>query len=113
MNDLFGWISPDINIIFPSFDVIGALWRCILRPIFMPQNQASSPTKSANFVAPKIIKTSSAFRQPLSTLYDKKNLVRKNNNFQSRPVPSQIFITKRLNRNTEGIIGRTIFDAYK
>ena len=113
MNDLFGWISPDINIIFPSFDVIGALWRCILRPIFMPQNRASSPAKSADFVAPKIIKTSSVFRQPLSTLNDKKNLVRKNNNFQARPVPSQIFITKRLNRNTEGMIVTTIFDAYK
>ena len=110
MNDLFGWISPDINIIFPSFDVIGALWRCIIRPIFMPQNQASNPTKSADFVAPKIIKTSSVFRQPLSTLNDKKNLVRKNNNFKSRPVPSQLFLTKRLNRNTEDTTGTAKFD---
>ena len=43
-------------------------------------------------------------------LNDKKNLVRKKNNFKSRPVPSQIFITKRLNRNTEDTTGKAIFD---
>ena len=79
----------------------------------MPQGQEGSQTKTADFVAPKIIKTSSAFRQPLSTINAKQNFVRKNNKFKSRPLPSKIFITKRLNRNTEGIIGRTIFDAYK
>ena len=76
----------------------------------MPQGQEGSQTKTADFVAPKIIKTSSVFRQPLSTLNDKKNLVRKNNIFKSRPVPSQIFITKKLNRNTEDTTGTAIFD---
>ena len=79
----------------------------------MPQNQESRPTKTADFVAPKIIKTSSAFQQPLSTLNTQKNLVRTNNKFISRPLPSKIFITKRLNRNTEDATGKNIFDFHK
>ena len=79
----------------------------------MPQNQESRPTKTADFVAPKIIKTSSALRQPLSTINAKQNFVRKNNKFKSRPLPSKIFITKRLNRNTVDTSGKTTFDPFQ
>ena len=110
LNDLFGWVSPDISIIFPSFDVIGSFWRCILRPIFMPQSQESSWAKADDFVAPKISKTVTALRQPLSTLNGKQNLVRKTGKFKSRPSPSKIVIRKRLNRNTAG---KFIFEQFQ
>ena len=79
----------------------------------MPQGQEGSQTKTADFVAPKIIKTSSAFRQPLSTINAKQNFVRKNNKFRSRPLPSKIFIAKRLNRNTVDTTGKTTFDPFQ
>ena len=101
MNDAFGSISPDINIIFPSFDIIGSLWRCILRPIFVPQTEESRWTKTDDFVAPKIIKTSTAFRQPLPILNASPNLVRLNTNLNSLASPSNIFIANR-NGNTAG-----------
>ena len=80
----------------------------------MPQGQEGSQTKTtADFVAPKIIKTSSAFRQPLSTINAKQNFVRKNNKFKSRPLPSKILITKRLNRNTVDTTGKTTLDPFQ
>ena len=107
MNDAFGSMYPDINIIFPSFDIIGSLWRCILRPIFVPQTKESRWTKADDFVAPKIIKTSTAFRQPLPILNASPNLVRLNPNLNSLASPSNIFIANR-NGNTAGTFRHTI-----
>ena len=76
----------------------------------MPQRQESSWAKADNFIAPKISKTATALRQPLSTLNGKQNLVRKTGEFKSRPSPSKIVIRKRLNRNTAG---KVIFEKFQ
>ena len=111
LNDVFGWILPDINVIFPSFDIIGSLWRCLLRPIFMPQEQESSWTSTKNSEPPKIIKSTKAFLQPLATLKSNSKLVRKVTKLNDAkvdfdPTSSETFITKRLHgyTSTEGKI---------
>ena len=111
LNDVFGWILPDVNIILPSFDIIGSFWRCLLRPIFMPQEQESSWTSTKNSEPPKIIKSTKAFLQPLATLKSNSKLVRKitklnNAKVDFDPTSSETLITKRLHgyTSTEGKI---------
>ena len=76
----------------------------------MPQRQESSWAKADDFVATKISKTATALRQPLSTLNNKQNLVRKTGKLKSRPSPSKIVIRKRLIRNTAG---KVIFEQFQ
>ena len=56
LNNIFGWISPDLSIILPSFDVVGFLFGCIIQPIFM--SEAKEPVKSKEITAHKILNTS-------------------------------------------------------
>ena len=111
LNDVFGWILPDIKIILPSFDIIGSFWRCLLRPILMPQEQESSWTGTENSEPPKIIKSTKAFLQPLATLKSNSKLVRKITKLNDAKVefdstPPKTSITKRLHgyTSTEGEI---------
>ena len=111
LNDVFGWILPDVNIILPSFDIIGSFWRCLLRPIFMPQEQESSWTSTKNNEPPKIIKSTKAFLQPLAALKSNSKLVRKitklnDAKVEFNPTPPETTITKRLHgyTSTEGEI---------
>ena len=76
----------------------------------MPQRQESSWATTNDFVAPKISKTATALRQPLSTLNGKQDLVRKTGKFKSRPSPLKIVTRKRLNRNTAG---KVIFEQFQ
>ena len=116
LNDVFGWIPSDINIIFPSFDIIGSLWRCILRPIFMPQRQENSWTNTKDVAPPKIIKSTTAFLEPLAIFKSNSKVVRKPTRQKYKQVdynPSlaETFITKRLTgyTNTQGNIFGNVY----
>ena len=116
LNDVFGWMPPDINIIFPSFDIIGSLWRCILRPIFMPQRQENSWTNTKDLAPPKIIKSTTAFLEPLAIFKSNSKVVRKPTRLKykqvdSNPSPPETFISKRLTgyTNTQGTIFGNVY----
>ena len=47
-------MSPDVNIIIPSFDFLGTILQCFTNPLFIPQTSKRSEKKPKVITAEKI-----------------------------------------------------------
>ena len=102
IHDMFDSLSPDINLILPSLDIVGPLWRCLLKPIFIPSSYKSSETKPEYILAPQIARVATAVNQQPSLKHAKQSLSKLKIEDESSPFLSKKVISERVTSYTAG-----------
>ena len=102
IHDMFDSLSPDINLILPSLDIVGPLWRCLLKPIFIPSSYKSSETKPEYILAPKIARVATAVNRQPSLKHAKQSLPKLKTERASSPFLSKKVISERVTSYTAG-----------
>ena len=102
IHDMFDSLSPEINLILPSLDIVGPLWRCLLKPIFIPSSYKSSETKPEYILAPQIARVATAVNQQPSLKHAKQSLPKLKTERASSPFLSKKVISERVTSYTAG-----------
>ena len=100
---MFDSLSPEINLILPSLDILGPLWRCLLKPIFVPSSYKNSETKPEDILAPKIASVATAVNRHSSLKHAKQSLSKLKIEDASSPFLSKKVISERVTSYTAGI----------
>ena len=93
---MFDSLSPEINLVLPSLDIVGPLWRCILKPIFIPGSYKSSETKPEDILAPKIARVATVVNRQPSLKHAKQSLSKLKIEHASSPFLSERVISERV-----------------
>ena len=104
IHDMFDSLSPEINLILPSLDIVGPLWRCILKPIFITGSSKSSGTKPEDILAPKIASVATAVHRQPSLKHAKQSLSKLKIEHASSPFLSKKIISERVTSYTAGTV---------
>ena len=99
---MFDSLSPEINLILPSLDIVGPLWRCILKPIFIPSSYKNSETKPENILAPKIARIATGVNRQSSIHHAKQSLSKLKIEDASSNFLSKKVISERVTSYTAG-----------
>ena len=102
IHDMFDSLSPEINLILPSLDIVGPLWRCLLKPIFIPSSYKSSETKPEYILAPKITRVATGVHRQPSVKHAKKSLSKLKTERASSPFLSKKVTSERVTSYTAG-----------